>query len=94
MKIEPIILNRIQTKHTNYVVDIQLDSNVTFITGDAGTGKTLVFSMDSLKENRRKYRLIPKEKEADEFALRKMQAMTAVQRKACIAEIITQMNQR
>lgn len=44
MKIKPIILDRIQTKHTNYVVDLQFESNVTFITGDSGTGKSAVYS--------------------------------------------------
>ncbi len=44
MKIKPIILDRIQTKHTNYVVDLEFESNVTFITGDSGTGKSAVFS--------------------------------------------------
>ena len=44
MKIKPIILDRITTKHTNYVVDLQLESNVTFITGDSGTGKSAVYS--------------------------------------------------
>lgn len=44
MKIKPIILDRITTKHTNYYVDLVLDSNVTFITGDSGTGKSAVYS--------------------------------------------------
>ena len=44
MKITPVILDRIQTKHTNFVVDLQLELNVTFITGDSGTGKSAVFS--------------------------------------------------
>ena len=44
MKIKPVILDRIQTKHTNYVVDLKLEENVTFITGDSGTGKSAVYS--------------------------------------------------
>ncbi len=44
MKIKPIILDRIQTKHTNFVVDLKLDSNVTFVSGDSGTGKSAVCS--------------------------------------------------
>ena len=44
MKIKPVILDRIQTKHTNYIVDLQFESNVTFITGDSGTGKSAVYS--------------------------------------------------
>ena len=45
MKIKPIILDRIQTRHTNYLVDLRLNSNITFITGDSGTGKSAVFSI-------------------------------------------------
>lgn len=44
MKIKPVILDRIQTKHTNYVVDLRFESNVTFVTGDSGTGKSAVYS--------------------------------------------------
>lgn len=44
MKIKPVILDRIQTKHTNFVVDLKLDGNVTFITGNSGTGKSAVYS--------------------------------------------------
>ena len=44
MKIKPVILDRIQTKHTNYIVDLKLEENVTFITGDSGTGKSAVYS--------------------------------------------------
>ncbi len=44
MKIKPILENRINTVHTSYVVDFYLESNVTFICGDSGTGKSAVFS--------------------------------------------------
>ena len=44
MKIKPIILDRIKTSHTNFEVDLVICSNVTFITGDSGTGKSAVFS--------------------------------------------------
>jgi ABC-type lipoprotein export system ATPase subunit len=44
MKIKPIILDTIQTQHTNYYVDIHVDSNVILITGDSGEGKSAVFS--------------------------------------------------
>ncbi len=44
MKIKPVVLDRIQTKHTSYVVDLILEANVTFIVGDSGTGKSAVFS--------------------------------------------------
>ncbi len=44
MKIKPIILDRIQTRHTNYILDLTFDSNVTFVTGDSGMGKSAVYS--------------------------------------------------
>lgn len=44
MKIKPIVMNRIQTRHTSYEVDLILDLNITFIVGDSGTGKSAVFS--------------------------------------------------
>ena len=44
MKIKPIILDRIQTRHTNYILDLTFDSNVTFVTGDSGVGKSAVYS--------------------------------------------------
>ena len=44
MKIKPIILDRLKTRHTNFMVDLEIRSNVTFITGDSGTGKSAVFS--------------------------------------------------
>ena len=44
MKIKPVVLDRIQTKHTSYVVDLIIEANVTFIVGDSGTGKSAVFS--------------------------------------------------
>ena len=44
MKIKPIILDRIQTRHTNYIIDLKFDSNVTFVTGDPGVGKSAVYS--------------------------------------------------
>ena len=44
MKIKPIILDRIQTRHTNYILDLTFDSNVTFVTEDSGVGKSAVYS--------------------------------------------------
>ena len=44
MKTDPIVLDRLQTTHTSYEVDFTIDENVTFITGDSGTGKSVVFS--------------------------------------------------
>ncbi len=44
MKIKPIIHERIIVRHTNYIVDLRLDSNVTFITGNSGVGKSAIYS--------------------------------------------------
>lgn len=48
MKIKPVVYERIQTKHTSFVVDLKLDFNITFICGDSGVGRSTVFSI--LKE--------------------------------------------
>ena len=44
MKINPIIMERIKTRHTNYIVDFILKYNITFIAGDSGVGKSAVYS--------------------------------------------------
>lgn len=44
MRIKPVVLDRIQTTHTSYIVDFIIEANVTFIVGDSGTGKSAVFS--------------------------------------------------
>ena len=44
MKIKPVLYDHIKTKHTSFDVDLQLEYNITFITGDSGTGKSAVFS--------------------------------------------------
>ena len=44
MKIEPVITKRICTKHTSFEVDLQIENNVTLISGDSGTGKSALFS--------------------------------------------------
>ena len=44
MKIKPIINDRIQTKHTSFTVDLKLEANITFISGDSGTGKSALYS--------------------------------------------------
>lgn len=44
MIIKPIILDTIQTKHTNYYVDMHVDSNVILIIGNSGDGRSVVFS--------------------------------------------------
>ena len=44
MKIKPVLFEKIKTVHTSYEVDFILESNITFICGDSGTGKSAVFS--------------------------------------------------
>jgi ABC-type lipoprotein export system ATPase subunit len=44
MKISPVVLDSVKTKHTNYIVDIKLGSNIILVAGDSGTGKSAVFS--------------------------------------------------
>ena len=44
MKIKPVILNKIETVHTNFIVELILDNNITFISGDSGVGKSAVYS--------------------------------------------------
>lgn len=44
MKIKPVLYDHIQTKHTSFIVDFRFEYNITFITGDSGTGKSAVFS--------------------------------------------------
>lgn len=45
MKIKPVITEKYQTKHTSFVVDFAFESNVSFIVGDSGVGKSAVFSI-------------------------------------------------
>ena len=44
MKIEPLVFNHLKTNHTSFEVDFKLDNNLTFIIGDSGTGKSMVYS--------------------------------------------------
>lgn len=44
MKIKPIVFDRLQARHTSFEVDFQLVSNVTFIVGESGVGKSAVYS--------------------------------------------------
>lgn len=45
MKIKPIVKDYIQTRHTSFKIDLMLETNITFITGESGTGKTTLYSM-------------------------------------------------
>ena len=44
MKIKHVITDRIHTKHTSFEIDLLLETNITFISGDSGTGKSALFS--------------------------------------------------
>jgi len=45
MKIKPVVSSRIKSNHTSFEIDLVLDINITFIIGDSGTGKSMVFSI-------------------------------------------------
>lgn len=47
MKIEPVVYNAVSTVHTSFDVDLRLDQNITFISGDSGTGKSAMYSFIS-----------------------------------------------
>ena len=44
MRIKPVVLDRLKTQHTSYEIDFVLETNITFIIGDSGTGKSAVYS--------------------------------------------------
>lgn len=44
MKIKPVVCDRIQTTHTSCEVDFVIESNITMIVGDSGTGKSAVYT--------------------------------------------------
>ena len=44
MKIKPVITDQIRTKHTSFEIELQLENNITFISGNSGTGKSALFS--------------------------------------------------
>ena len=45
MRIKPVVSSRIKSNHTSFEIDLVLDINITFIIGDSGTGKSVVFSI-------------------------------------------------
>ena len=45
MKIKPAVIDHVQTQHTSFIADLDLENNIAFITGDAGTGKSTVFDI-------------------------------------------------
>lgn len=44
MKIKPVITDHIHTRHTSFEVDLCLENNITFISGESGTGKSALYS--------------------------------------------------
>ena len=44
MKSKPLVMDHFSTVHTSFIVDFKFTSNITILTGDSGTGKTLAFS--------------------------------------------------
>lgn len=44
MKSKPLVMDHFSTVHTSYIVDFRFTNNITILTGNSGTGKTLVFS--------------------------------------------------
>lgn len=44
MKSKPVIMEHFSTEHTSFVLDFEFTNNITILTGDSGTGKTVSFS--------------------------------------------------
>ena len=44
MKSKPIVMEYFSTEHTSFVLDFEFTNNITILTGDSGTGKTVSFS--------------------------------------------------
>ena len=44
MKSKPIVMEHFSTEHTSFVLDFEFKNNITILTGDSGTGKTVSFS--------------------------------------------------
>jgi hypothetical protein len=50
-------MQEINTTHTSFIVDLHLDYNVTFITGDSGVGKSALYSfIEELSANDKRIR--------------------------------------
>lgn len=45
MKNNPVVMDRILTNHTSFIVDLELNFNITFIIGESGSGRSTVFSI-------------------------------------------------
>ena len=44
MKSKPIVIEHFSTEHTSFILDFEFTNNITILTGDSGTGKTVSFS--------------------------------------------------
>lgn len=44
MRIKPVITDHLHTKHTSFDAKLQLGHNITFISGESGTGKSALYS--------------------------------------------------
>ena len=44
MKSKPIVMEHFSTEHTSFVLEFEFKNNITILTGDSGTGKTVSFS--------------------------------------------------
>lgn len=45
MKCKPIVMEHFSTIYTAYILNFDFANNITILTGQAGTGKTLIFSV-------------------------------------------------
>lgn len=44
MKSKLVIMEHFSTEHTSFLLDFEFTNNITILTGDSGTGKTVSFS--------------------------------------------------
>ena len=44
MKSKPIVIEHFSPEHTSFILDFEFTNNITILTGDSGTGKTVSFS--------------------------------------------------
>ena len=45
MMSKPVVMEHFSTQHTSFIVDFEFTNNITILTGDSGTGKTLSYSL-------------------------------------------------
>ena len=44
MKVKPVVTDRLTCRHTSFLTELEFASNITFLHGDSGVGKSAVFS--------------------------------------------------